>query len=162
MSYDITNKNGGYWKTGNALWLEILKAANSAGWEPTGTVLYKHSGYHPDMTVFDISEVPGVMRLTDSEGKPATENGEINMLVSDGPGDIALSFDQATKSGEPVQDWDGSYLGNAGQIITAPDAANMAAGLRQTIEAGIWKTDNLVTHIQELITLLEAGEVRIT
>jgi hypothetical protein len=136
------------------------------GWEPQGTVLYKPSNPHPELVTLSASDLPEgifIQCYLDESGElqldRVIQDEDINITVLYGPGDMALSFEQATRSREIDPEWEGDYCGNCGQIITTSDAASIAAALRQSVEAGEWGKNS--DWIQELIALLEAGEVRI-
>ncbi len=148
MSIDLTNEKGGHWKCSNSLWPAILDWAVEQGWKPQGTVLYKRGQPSPELIIV---RIPPLASSKDAD----TDDIAINVLS--GPGDGALAFEDATKSGELYTDWDGSYLGNDGQVITPEDAANFAAALRKVKDWGL-DTD----YAQELIEVLEVGAVRIT
>ena len=143
MSVDLTNKFGGHWKTSTHGWIELLILAGENGWFPDGTVMYKRSGIHPELNTIHIG-------------------GEFTLVVLDGPGDIAASFEDTIRSNELDPNWDGmDYDSNSGQIITAQDAYNLADGFALALNSSEWSNENR-EHIQKLISLLRAGECRIT
>ena len=49
----------------------------------------------------------------------------------------------------------GDYFYNSGQIISAPDALDMATALNSSVQAGEWGKNS--RYIQTLITLLKGG-----
>jgi hypothetical protein len=172
MTYDLTNKEGRHWKISNSGWYRILETAQEYGWNPAGTVMYKWSGLHPDQEYLEFDD-------------------GFRVVVSETKGDVALSFEQSTKSKEIESGWSGDYTGNSGQVITLPDAAALVDALTLSLEAGAWIEDDPDEHtisqqlgiedpeflaeilevltkrswvdaLQDLITILEEGEVRIT
>ena len=167
MTYDLTNKQGKGCNFSNRGWMFILEQARAAGWEPMGTVLYKRSEFYSDLETVQYYEPVDNSVSPNGPLPTEREDGEvINITVLHGEGDAALAFDQTIKSGEIDPEWDGVYIFNDGQIITAQDAMNMAAALRRFIESikqdPEWMAGSWPEQIHELIILLESGEVMIT
>jgi hypothetical protein len=160
MGFDFINQNGDHWYCNNVTWVNILTAAYNASWKPAGTILYKPSGRHPDLKVLSEAELKdSVTFIGEPPGDTDPEFPRMSIVILEGTGDRALAFEHATRNGEIDPNWDGGYGSNDGQIITATDAATLAAALKHSLEAE--EDKEWIEFIQELIKILEAGRVMI-
>ena len=94
MSIDLTNEKGDYWQASNSTWSAILGVAEGYGWQPAGTILYRHSGLHPDMEVLDLD--------VDSPGVLASSGEGMRVIIEETDGDGKVVWNVVNQSGRKL------------------------------------------------------------